>query len=99
MKLTFGKFKGQELSSTPQWYQDWLNNQDWFKKKFANKSDNNEGKQLENALKALKGWNGASRSGQAAYDSVFEWEKEQARKEDCVKGICTCCPDSIYYGL
>jgi len=30
MKLKFGKFKGQEFSSTPQWYQNWLQNQDWF---------------------------------------------------------------------
>ena len=29
--LKFGKFKGQKLSDTPQWYQDWLLNQDWFK--------------------------------------------------------------------
>jgi uncharacterized protein (DUF3820 family) len=28
--LTFGKFKGQELSNTPTWYQDWLLQQDWF---------------------------------------------------------------------
>ena len=28
--LKFGKFKGQQLSSTPQWYQNWLNNQEWF---------------------------------------------------------------------
>jgi hypothetical protein len=31
MTLTFGKFKGQELCSTPQWYQNWLSHQDWFK--------------------------------------------------------------------
>ena len=31
MLLKFGKFKGQELSTTPQWYQKWLNQQDWFK--------------------------------------------------------------------
>ncbi len=30
MTLTFGKFKGQELSSTPKWYQNWLAKQDWF---------------------------------------------------------------------
>lgn len=29
--LKFGKFKGQKLSDTPQWYQDWLLSQDWFK--------------------------------------------------------------------
>jgi hypothetical protein len=31
MKLTFGKFKGQNFIDTPKWYQDWLKNQDWFK--------------------------------------------------------------------
>jgi hypothetical protein len=31
MTLTFGKFKGQELCSNPQWYQNWLSQQDWFK--------------------------------------------------------------------
>ncbi len=36
MTLTFGKFKGQELSSTPQWYQNWLNQQDWFTGKTTN---------------------------------------------------------------
>lgn len=32
MILQFGKFKGQQLSSTPKSYQDWLNNQEWFNK-------------------------------------------------------------------
>ena len=34
MTLTFGKFKGQDLNNTPYWYQNWLNNQDWFLTKF-----------------------------------------------------------------
>jgi hypothetical protein len=29
--LKFGKFKGQQFSSTPDWYQAWLLKQDWFK--------------------------------------------------------------------
>jgi len=29
--LKFGKYKGQEFSSTPKSYQDWLLKQDWFK--------------------------------------------------------------------
>jgi len=29
--LKFGKFKGQKLSNTPAWYQEWLLNQEWFK--------------------------------------------------------------------
>ena len=29
-KSTFGKFKGQELTETPSWYQTWLLNQKWF---------------------------------------------------------------------
>jgi hypothetical protein len=29
--LKFGKFKGQKLSETPSWYQEWLPKQDWYK--------------------------------------------------------------------
>ena len=29
--LTFGKFKGQNFNQTPDWYQNWLVKQDWFK--------------------------------------------------------------------
>ena len=85
--LTFGKFKGQTFSSTPQWYQKWLMNQEWY-----NKSQ----KPLH---KQLSGWDGYSRRGEAIYDSIFEQEKRQAAKDDCRLGICTCCPDSKYYGM
>ena len=30
MILKFGKFKGEKFEDTPVWYQNWLNNQDWF---------------------------------------------------------------------
>jgi hypothetical protein len=86
MTLTFGKFKGQELSATPTWYQNWLNHQDWFNAPKPTYS-------------ALKNWDGHSRSGQAAYDQVFEQEKAQAAKEDCRLGICECCAGSMYYGI
>jgi hypothetical protein len=29
--LKFGKYKGENFSNTPKWYQDWLLKQDWFK--------------------------------------------------------------------
>lgn len=89
MTLTFGKFKGQDLSNTPDWYQNWLSNQEWFN---ANKSE----KPLH---KKLNGWNGHSRCGQAVYDAIFEQEKQMALKQDCKDGICTCCEGSMYYGM
>ena len=67
MTLTFGKFKGQDLNNTPYWYQNWLNNQDWFITKFK--------KAKANPYDALIGWDGYSARGQAAYDAVFEMEK------------------------
>jgi hypothetical protein len=86
MLLTFGKFKGQELSNTPTWYQNWLKNQAWF----------NAPKPL---YKSLSSWDGHSKNGQAIYDEIFEQEKAQALKQDCSQGICTCCQDSMYYGI
>jgi hypothetical protein len=89
MTLKFGKFKGTKLQDTPQWYQDWLSKQDWFNKPKTQKPLHQQ----------LNGWNGYSRKGQAIYDAIFEQEKAQAAKEDCNEGICTCCEDSIYYGI
>ena len=86
MVLTFGKFKGQELSETPAWYQIWLNNQPWF----------NNPKPLH---KKLASWDGNSRRGEAVYNAIFEQEKAQSLKRDCVESICTCCKDSKYYGI
>ena len=73
MTLTFGRFKGQTLESTPSWYQDWLKKQDWFLKKFLKKSAAAEYASLSNSL---KGWNGHSAKGQATYDRMFELEKQ-----------------------
>ena len=88
MTLKFGKFKGQELSSTPKWYQDWLRQQKWFNQP------------IEKPLhQQLNGWDGYSRKGQAVYDFIFEQEKAQSAKEDCRLGICSCCEDSPYYGM
>lgn len=41
MLLKFGKFKGQDFSSTPQWYQKWLSQQDWFKTNGSSKPIDN----------------------------------------------------------
>jgi len=89
MLLSFGKHKGQELSSTPKSYQDWLSKQDWF----------NSPKKEKSLSQKLNGWDGHSRKGQAIYDAIFEQEKAHALKQDCVSGICSCCPDSKYYGI
>lgn len=89
MTLRFGKYKGQNFINTPKTYQDWLLKQDWFKMP----------KQEMPLHQQLNGWNGHSRRGQAIYDAIFEQEKKMAREEDCRMGICSCCEDSIYYGI
>jgi hypothetical protein len=61
--LKFGKFKGQELSSTPQWYQEWLLNQPWFQVPT---------KQVPLHRQSLNGWDGHSKWGQAIEDAIFE---------------------------
>ena len=47
----------------------------------------------------LNGWNGYSQKGQAVYDAIFEQEKSEALKRDCMDGICSCCEGSSYYGI
>ena len=89
MKLRFGKYKGQQFKDTPKSYQNWLLNQDWFK----------AFKQEKPLHQQLNGWNGYSQRGQAVYDAIFEQEKLEALKQDCMDGICSCCEDSIYYGI
>jgi hypothetical protein len=88
MKLAFGKFKGQEFTSTPVWYQNWLVKQDWFKPTIE--------KPLHHQL---NGWDGYSRKGETIYDAIFEQEKKEMAEMDCKIGICSCCPDSKYYGM
>ena len=87
--LKFGKYKGEQFSNTPKSYQDWLLSQNWFK------VPSNE----EKMPSISKSWNGYSKKGQAQEWAVFEWEKRQSEKHDCKMRICSCCPDSQYYGL
>ena len=89
MKLRFGKYKGQQFKDTPKSYQNWLLNQDWF---IAPKQE----KPLH---QQLNGWDGYNQRGQAIYDLIFEQEKAEALKQDCIDGICSCCQDSMYYGI
>jgi len=89
MKLRFGKYKGQEFTSTPKSYQKWLLSQDWFKAP----------KQQKPLHKQLSGWDGHSRNGEAIYDAIFEQEKSQSLKQDCLDRICSCCEGSSYYGI
>jgi len=88
--LKFGKHKGQQFQDTPKSYQNWLLSQDWFK------MPKNE---IPLHRQSLNGWNGYSRKGQAIYDAIFEQEKIEMAKQDCNEGICSCCEDSIYYGI
>ena len=75
--LTFGKFKGKRFCDTPEWYQKWLNNQSWYNT--ANLSVNTQPTDLG---KQLRGWDGYSRKGQAAYDAMFQREMDDADKYD-----------------
>ena len=70
--LKFGKHKGQNFSSTPKSYQEWLLKQDWFK---APTQLQVAEKQFSDASRRLGNWNGYSRRGAAAYDAMFEAEK------------------------
>jgi len=74
-QLKFGKHKGQMFHDTPKSYQTWLLNQDWFKVPTQLDALTTAQKQFTNAAKSLNNWNGYSRRGQAAYDSMFEAEK------------------------
>ena len=89
MTLKFGKYKGQQLESTPKSYQAWLLSQDWFKLP----------KQEKPLHQQLNGWDGYGRRGQAVYDAIFEQEKLKALRQDCKDGICTCCVGSAYYRM
>jgi len=89
MTLRFGKYKGQQFENTPKSYLVWLLKQDWFKMTRQEKS----------LHKQLSGWNGYSQKGQAVYDAIFEQEKAESQKHDCIIGICSCCEGGMYYGL
>ena len=73
--LKFGKHKGQNFSSTPKSYQEWLLKQDWFKVPNALTQLQIAEKQFSDASKRLGNWNGHSRRGAAAYNAMFEAEK------------------------
>ena len=75
MILKFGKFKGQNLSNTPEWYQDWLMKQDWFKPTKVVKE--------KSLYDQLKGWDGHSKRGEAIYDAIFEQEKAESDAMYC----------------
>ena len=87
--LRFGKHKGQLFLSTPKNYQDWLLSQDWFKLPTS---------ELKPPT-ISKNWNGYSRKGQAQEQAYFEYEMKMAEREDCKRGVCSCCPDSMYFGI
>jgi len=84
--LNFGKFKGQEFSNTPKWYQEWLLKQDWFKPE-----------QPKPLHKQLNGWDGNSCKGEAIYDQIFEQEKAEGNSYDKKMGFYE--PGGMYYGI
>ena len=90
MQLTFGKFKGRKFEDAPKWYQDWLLKQSWFSLSAEKKQPLHQ---------QLNGWDGYGKKGETVYNQIFEQEKKQALKQDCRRGICTCCGGSMYYGL
>jgi|TARA_R100000482_G_scaffold108072_1_gene50385 hypothetical protein len=89
MKLKFGKYKGTKFENTPKWYQNWLLSQKWF----------NAPKKEKPLHQQLNGWDGYSRKGELIYNAIFEQEKKEESKRDCIAGICSCCEGSMYFGI
>ena len=73
--LRFGKHKGQNFSSVPKSYQEWLLKQDWFKAPTQPTQLQIAEKQFSEASRRLGNWNGHSRRGAVAYNAMFEAEK------------------------
>ncbi len=74
--LKFGKYKGQQFSSTPTSYQNWLLAQDWFKIPDSKHDPMLAAqKKFSDAHNKLGNWDGYSRRGAAIYDQMFEAEK------------------------
>lgn len=73
--LKFGKYNGLQFLSTPSYYQNWLLAQDWFKMPIVLTELQQAQKRVSECSSKLKGWNGYSRAGAAAYDNMFEAEK------------------------
>ena len=72
--LKFGKFKGQNFNSTPDWYQTWLLKQDWFKVPTELSEVEKASKTICQLSGQLAGWDGYSSRGAAIYDSIFDAE-------------------------
>ncbi len=77
MILNKGKFKGQEFSKTPTWYQEWLKQQPFFDSMFQAPA-----RTSSPSRNALRGWDGYSKRGQAAYDAQFQREMDEADEYD-----------------
>ena len=73
MTLTFGKFKGQELCSTPQWYQNWLSHQDWFK--MPTKPISNNVSDAEKSFSKAHNYAMVTNYSERSIDSMFEQEQ------------------------
>lgn len=72
--LKFGKYKGQNFSSTPKWYQSWLLRQEWFKVPTQLTEVQKAAKTISELSGQLKGWDGISKNGSINYDRIFDAE-------------------------
>jgi hypothetical protein len=61
--------------------------------------ENSTASNTEKSKKVLNNWDGYSKKGETVYEAIFEDEKRQSAKMDCLNGICECCNTSMYYGL
>jgi hypothetical protein len=73
--LKFGKYKGQDFSSTPKSYQEWLLAQNWFKMPITLTPLQQAEKQISDLSNQLRGWDGYSKRGSAIYDAMFDAEQ------------------------
>ena len=69
--LKFGKYKGQQFSSTPKSYQEWLLSQDWFKAPASSSNLSMAEKTYSQAANNAKLANYSDRT----VDNLFEAEK------------------------
>lgn len=85
--LKFGKFKGQRLGDTPEWYRNWFAKQDWFNRPQPATADH----------RRLHGWDGYGKKGAAIYERIFESEKRDGDEMDRRSGMYEL--GGLYYGI
>ena len=76
--LKFGKYKGVDFLKTPKHYQEWLLKQEWFKLPIKMDGLLLVQKEMSKVGNSLRGWDGYSKKGDAAYSRMFELEKMES---------------------